>query len=173
MEEDCLKNNQIASGPSNNPKPKSENNAWKEVVGVNTRTQLFNEIEAVNPDNDYNITIMTSNLSLDTGTHKEPEPVKDLEEISRLRELYEEMFLPKQNPPTNPYTISSLASLCDKVVIAQLMCPECKIVVTDKRKHTILTGCRIFPFPFTAKTVKLDKIWPLNKEKDIDGPASM
>ena len=94
MEEDCLKNNQIASGPSNNPKPKSENNAWKEVVGVNTRTQLFNEIEAVNPDNDYNITIMTSNLSLDTSysTHKEPKPVKDPEEISRLRELYEEAF---------------------------------------------------------------------------------
>ena len=146
MEEDCLKNNQIASGPSNNPKPKSENNAWKEVVGVNTRTQLFNEIEAVNPDNDYNITIMTSNLSLNTSTHKEPESVKDPEEISRLGELYEEAFQPKQNPPTNPYTISSLASLCDNVVIAQLMCPECKIVVTDKRKHTILTGCRIFPF---------------------------
>ena len=92
MEEDCLKNNQIASRPSNNQKPKSENNAWKEVVGVNTRTQLFNEIEAVNPDNDYNITIMTSNLSLDTGTHKEPKPVKDPEEISRLRELNEEAF---------------------------------------------------------------------------------
>ena len=64
-------------------------------------------MEAGNPDHDDNITIMTSNLSLFTSAPKEPEssvkirmpsPIPEQishqnpEEVSRLREFYEEMF---------------------------------------------------------------------------------
>ena len=51
-----LENNQIASGPPINPEPKCENNALKEAVGVNTKTQLFDEMEAVNTNNDDDVT---------------------------------------------------------------------------------------------------------------------
>ena len=90
MEEDNLKNNQVTSGPPINPELKCKNNAQEEADRVSTRIQLFNEIKASDPDNDDNITVMTSNLSLGTGTYKEPRSVKDLEETSRLREFYEE-----------------------------------------------------------------------------------
>ena len=73
MEEDYLENNQSTPGPSNNVKPKSENNVLKEIIWANTRTQLFQDMEAGDPGQDDNITIMTSNLSLGTSAPKEPE----------------------------------------------------------------------------------------------------
>ena len=106
-------------------------------AGNNDRAQMISEIKASDPEN---IMVMTSNLSLNAGTCMDPE------ETPILREFYKREFHPKHNQTETQDTISSLASLCDNVVIAQLMCPECKIVMTDKRKHTILTGCRIFPF---------------------------
>ena len=88
------------------------------------------------------------------GAFEDIKLTKDPEETPILRELYEEEFYLKQNETKTQDSISSLASLCDKVVTEQMTCPTCNMLVKDRKKHTIITGCCVYPFPFTGKKPK-------------------
>ena len=112
---------------------------------------MFREIEASELEN---ITLMTSNLSLDP------------EETQVLRELYEQEFHPKQSQTGTHDSIISLENLCDKVVADQMTCPTCGMLVKSRSKYTIIIGCRAYPFLFTRKT------WPLSEGKGTDAYAS-
>ena len=126
-----------ALGSSDDEKPKTEGNILKDAVEINTRSQLFHDMESGDSGQDDHITIMTSHLSLGTNAPKEhdscvkvrvpsPIPVQfshhDPEDISRLKEFYEDTFGPKSQTkppsPTNPDSISNLVDTYDKAVIA-------------------------------------------------------
>ena len=127
MEEEYFEDTRNTPRLSDDGKPKNESNIVKDAVETDTRTRLFHEVESGDSGQDDHITIMTSHLSLGTNSPKEHDSnVKvrmpslipkqfshqNPEEISRLKEFYEDTFGSKHGTkppsPTNSNTISNL-----------------------------------------------------------------
>ena len=133
---------------SEEAKHKQEHEFKAELTGNELRERMFEEIEAVDPDN-ISSNISSLSLGMDPG------------ELPVLREIWESNFIGGQSDAERP-PIPSLQSMCDHLM-DNMTCPTCHSRPKDKARHMIVSqGCESYPFPWSRDT------WPLNGENSIN-----
>ena len=159
MEEDHTPSCQISPEPQVNRGIKRKNKSETEDIGNKVRGEIFREIETSDPKN---IALMTSNLTLNPENYVFPGDG----EIQVLREIYQNEVHSGQDQTPSHDSISSLTSLCNKVVMDKMTCPTYRMLMQSRSRHTVVSGCHSYPFPYTKKT------WPLNGVKDTESHTS-
>ena len=130
---------------SEEAKHKQEHESKAGLTGNEMRERMFEEIEAVDPDN-ISSNISSLSLSVDPG------------ELPVLREIWESNFRDGQSDAGRPPN-TSVQSICDHLKDKM----KCHSRPKDKARHIIVSqGCESYPFPWSRDT------WPLNGENSIN-----